>query len=113
MGPYEPGLFLRLYHGRIAPDEEMQQWGTDGPTFGPLACAISGSVVVASVAHASWNAVAYTLYGFGKKAGALGIEQTWLFAPEIGLAGLALNAAFLAALFRFRALPAAPLPEPS
>ncbi len=36
MGPYEPGLFLRLYHGRKSPDEEMQQWGPDGPTFGPL-----------------------------------------------------------------------------
>ena len=36
MGPYEPGLFLRLYHGRMSPHEKMQQWGTDGPTFGPL-----------------------------------------------------------------------------
>ncbi|HUP65816.1 MAG TPA: hypothetical protein VM557_11110 [Thermoanaerobaculia bacterium] len=36
MQAHEPGLFFRLYHGRTSPDEEMEQWGTDGPTFGPL-----------------------------------------------------------------------------
>ena len=36
-----PGkMYLRLYHGRHAPDQEMDDWGFDGPTFGPLACYI-------------------------------------------------------------------------
>jgi uncharacterized protein len=61
--------------------------------------AISGSILVASVCHSSWNAVAYTLYGFGTKAGALGIKDTLVFAPETGIAGLVLNALFAALLF--------------
>jgi uncharacterized protein len=61
--------------------------------------AISGSVLVASVCHSCWNAVAYTLYGFGTKAGALGIKDTFVFAPETGVAGLLLNALFAALLF--------------
>lgn len=31
-------LYLRLYHGRKTREEDMQEWGTDGPTFGPLDC---------------------------------------------------------------------------
>ncbi len=32
-----PGkMFLRLYHGRTVPDQEMDDWGFVGPTFGPL-----------------------------------------------------------------------------
>ena len=52
---------------------------------------LSGSLWVPSVYHAVWNALAYTLFGFGQKTGALDVEATWLFGPEIGLAGLALN----------------------
>jgi hypothetical protein len=34
-----PGqMYLRLYHGRTDPDEQMDDWGFVGPTFGPLAC---------------------------------------------------------------------------
>jgi len=34
-----PGkMYLRLYHGRTDPDEEMDDWGFVGPTFGPLSC---------------------------------------------------------------------------
>lgn len=34
-----PGkLYLRLYHGRNEPDEELDDWGFDGPVFGPLDC---------------------------------------------------------------------------
>lgn len=29
-----PGMYL--YHGRDNPDEQMDDWGFDGPTFGPL-----------------------------------------------------------------------------
>jgi hypothetical protein len=35
--PLVPGkLYLRLYHGRKDPAEEMEERGFDGPTFGPL-----------------------------------------------------------------------------
>jgi hypothetical protein len=37
--PLVPGkMYLRLYHGRNNPDEEMDDWGFTGPTFGPLSC---------------------------------------------------------------------------
>lgn len=32
----EPGMYLHLYHGRQDPDEDMDDWGSDGPIFGPL-----------------------------------------------------------------------------
>lgn len=60
---------------------------------------ISGSVVVSSVSHGLWNGMAYVLFGFGKKMGALGIVETAIFGPEEGILGLALNATFAAALF--------------
>ena len=32
-----PGkMYLRLYHGRKDPNQQMVDWGFDGPTFGPL-----------------------------------------------------------------------------
>ncbi len=31
-------MFLRLYHGRTDPDQEMDDWGFVGPAFGPLSC---------------------------------------------------------------------------
>jgi membrane protease YdiL (CAAX protease family) len=55
---------------------------------------ISGSVVVASISHAVWNSCAYSLFGFGTEAGALGITNTALFGPEVGYLGLLLNGAF-------------------
>ena len=37
--PLAPGkMYLRLYHGRTDPDQEMDDWGFMGPTFGPLSC---------------------------------------------------------------------------
>jgi hypothetical protein len=37
--PLIPGKqYLRLYHGRTDPNQEMDRWGFDGPTFGPLSC---------------------------------------------------------------------------
>jgi len=34
-----PGkMYLRLYHGRTDPDQQMDDWGFDGPTFGPISC---------------------------------------------------------------------------
>jgi hypothetical protein len=29
-------LYLHLNHGRNTPDEELEDWGFEGPTFGPL-----------------------------------------------------------------------------
>jgi hypothetical protein len=28
-------LYIRLFHGRIDPNQNMDDWGTDGPVFGP------------------------------------------------------------------------------
>lgn len=37
--PLQPGkMYLRLYHGRTDPAQEMDGWGFNGPTFGPLSC---------------------------------------------------------------------------
>ncbi len=37
--PLVPGkMYLRLYHGRTDPDQQMEDWGFVGPTFGPLSC---------------------------------------------------------------------------
>jgi membrane protease YdiL (CAAX protease family) len=52
---------------------------------------ISGSVLVASVCHAVWNAFAYALYGFGEKVGVLGIESTHIYGPEVGTLGIVVN----------------------
>ncbi len=61
---------------------------------------ISGSAVVASVSHAVWNALAYGLFAYGAKVGALGVQETSIYGPEVGYVGLALNAAFAAWLWR-------------
>lgn len=35
--PLEPGrLYLSLFHGRKSIDEQLDDWGFDGPTIGPL-----------------------------------------------------------------------------
>ena len=28
-------LYIRLFHGRCDPDQQMDNWGSDGPIFGP------------------------------------------------------------------------------
>jgi hypothetical protein len=45
--------------------------------------------------------MAYVFFGFGTKVGALGIKNTGLFGPEVGLFGLAVNLIFAAALWRW------------
>lgn len=62
---------------------------------------ISGSAVVASVSHAVWNALAYGLFAYGTKVGALGIEETSIYGPEVGFVGLALNGAYAVRLWRW------------
>lgn len=54
----------------------------------------SGSIVVTSVSHGVWNGLVYVLFGFGTTLGALGIHNTAVFGPEIGLVGLGLNVLF-------------------
>lgn len=34
-------LYVRLYHGRNDPTEQLDDWGFDGPTFGPLSGVVS------------------------------------------------------------------------
>ena len=61
---------------------------------------LSGSILVSSLCHAVWNALAYVLFGFGTRTGALGIADTAFYGPEVGLLGLALNALVVAFLWR-------------
>jgi hypothetical protein len=28
-------LYIRLFHGRVDPEQDMDDWGSDGPIFGP------------------------------------------------------------------------------
>ncbi|MFA6175061.1 MAG: hypothetical protein WC765_00610 [Phycisphaerae bacterium] len=28
-------IYIRLFHGRTDPDQDMDDWGNDGPIFGP------------------------------------------------------------------------------
>jgi len=62
---------------------------------------ISGSVIVASASHGLWNGLAYVLFGYGSKIGALGIKKGALFGPENGVLGLAVSAVFVAVLWRW------------
>lgn len=34
--PTTSGMYLKLLHGRAVADEQMDDWGTDGPWIGPL-----------------------------------------------------------------------------
>ena len=61
---------------------------------------LSGSIIVSSVSHGVWNGLAYVLFGYGTKSGALGIKNTALYGPEVGLLGLVLNLCFLLLLLR-------------
>jgi membrane protease YdiL (CAAX protease family) len=69
-----------------------------GAAFGLLRAA-SGSVIVPAVCHAVWNGLDYPLFGFGEKIGALGIEATHIFGPEVGLVGIPFNALALLTLY--------------
>jgi CAAX protease family protein len=52
---------------------------------------ISGSIIVSSGSHGLWNGIAYVFFGFGSKTGVLGIRNTGIFGPEIGVLGLVIN----------------------
>ena len=59
----------------------------------------SGSIVVSSAGHGLWNGLTYVLFGVGSGVGALGIRDVGLFGPEVGVLGIALNAAAAAILY--------------
>jgi membrane protease YdiL (CAAX protease family) len=61
---------------------------------------VSGSVVVPAVCHAVWNGLDYPLYGFGEKVGALGIQETHIYGPEVGIVGGAVNVGVAIILWR-------------
>jgi uncharacterized protein len=69
-----------------------------GAVFGMLRWR-SGSVIVSSVSHGVWNGIAYVFFGVGEKVGALGIQKTGIFGPEVGMLALALNLLVLAFCF--------------
>ena len=60
---------------------------------------VSGSVLVPAISHAVWNGIDYPLFGFGEKIGALGITDTHLYGPEVGLFGIVLGVMFLALIW--------------
>lgn len=60
---------------------------------------VSGSILVPAVCHAVWNGIDYPLYGFGERVGALGIEQTHIYGPEVGLVGIVANGLAFGLLF--------------
>lgn len=80
-----------------------------GGVFG-LIRLFSGSLVAPSLCHAVWNGLDYPLFGFGERVGALGIQQTHVYGPEVGVLGVGLNLAFFAYLWRKCA---SPVPEVS
>lgn len=61
---------------------------------------ISGSVLVAAVAHGLWNGIAYVFFGFGAQVGALGIQKTAIYGPEVGVVGLLIDLIFAAVLWQ-------------
>ena len=69
-----------------------------GAVFGMLRMA-SGSIVAPSICHTVWNGIDYPLYGFGEKVGALGIDATHIYGPEIGVLGIGVNLIFATLLW--------------
>ncbi len=61
---------------------------------------VSGSILVAAESHAVWNGIDYPLFGFGEKVGALGIAETHICGPEVGLLGIVPGLLFLTLIWR-------------
>jgi membrane protease YdiL (CAAX protease family) len=59
----------------------------------------SGSIVVTAVSHSVWNTLVYVFIGVGTTVAALGIQNSAVFGPELGLVGLALNVTFAAVVW--------------
>lgn len=83
------GLFWFLQ--KLSREEMGLAWGTATDLWpGPG---------LPSVCHAVWNGIDYPLYGFGEKIGALGIEETHIYGPEVGMLGIGLNFLFATVLW--------------
>lgn len=52
---------------------------------------VSETVWVPAIYHSIWNALVYELFGFGTRTGALGVADTWIYGPELGLIGIVIN----------------------
>jgi uncharacterized protein len=75
---------------------------------------ISGSLIVTSLSHGLWNAGDYVFFAFGTKTGALGIKNTAIFGPEVGVLGLVVNVVLALLLWRWwRAFSAIPAKTPA
>jgi membrane protease YdiL (CAAX protease family) len=61
---------------------------------------LSGSVLVATVSHAIWNGMAYSLFGYGSSTGLLQVSNPFFLDPERGVAALLLNGLVVAYLWR-------------
>lgn len=94
--------YATLAKGYILPPAQVVLFIVNAAVIGAiwgLMRSISGSIVVSSVSHALWNGAAYALFGEGPKSGALGLPNTIVFGPEIGVIGLVANVCFLAGLY--------------
>jgi hypothetical protein len=56
-------MYLRLFHGRNAIDEELHDWGFQGPTFGPLDCFHIIYLTTFSISHDTDEAELFTTRG--------------------------------------------------
>ena len=60
-------MYLRLFHGRNTIDEELNSWGFEGPTFGPL-----------DHFHATYLTT-FSMYGATSEAELLAVEDMFVF----------------------------------
>lgn len=51
------GLYLGLFHGRVTPDEELNDWGLQGPVLGPILSASIGKGESVSVTDMDGNLI--------------------------------------------------------
>jgi membrane protease YdiL (CAAX protease family) len=94
--------YATLAKGYVLPPAQVAIFIANAAVMGAiwgLLRLMSGSIVVSSVSHSVWNAIAYALFGEGPKIGLLGVTQTSLYGAEVGVIGLVLNCIFAAALF--------------
>lgn len=94
--------YVTLAQGYTLPPEQVVIFIANAALMGVIWGMLrsqSGSIVVSSLSHSVWNAIAYTMFGEGPKIGALGITHTSLYGAEIGLVGLLLNGAFALVVF--------------
>ncbi|MBT8130206.1 MAG: CPBP family intramembrane metalloprotease, partial [Gammaproteobacteria bacterium] len=94
---------ITLDTGFDVPADEVPIYLVNATLIGGVLGAVrllSGSIIAPSLCHAVWNGLDYPLYGFGERVGALGIQQTHIYGPEVGILGIGLNLAFFAWLWR-------------